>query len=147
MKWLMGAGVGLALGSGVIAPSPAQADVWEDQVRAQLLFAGTAAISMGFELTHDPVLGSLPHNTREDITLTLRSGMNYVILGVCDSDCLDLDLELYDSKGRLVAQDTDPDDVPTLTATPTSTGQYRIRVMMPRCSDSPCRYGIGVFGI
>ena len=52
MKWLMGAGVGLALGSGVIAPSPAQADVWEDQVRAQLLFAGTAAISMGFEVTY-----------------------------------------------------------------------------------------------
>ncbi len=149
MKWLKQAGVGLVfmLGSGVITSGSARADIWEDQVRAQLLFAGTAATSMGLKLTHDPFLGSLPHNTREDITLTLRSGVSYIILGVCDTDCHDLDLELYDAKGRLVVQDHNPDDSPTLTATPTSTGRYRIRVMMPSCSDSPCRYGVGVFGI
>ncbi|MEN9220392.1 MAG: hypothetical protein Q6K99_02635 [Thermostichales cyanobacterium BF4_bins_65] len=138
--------VGLVSLGSVGMAEVARADAWEEQVRAQLAIAGMAAVARGFELTHSPFLGSLPHNTREDVTLNLRAGVSYAIIAVCDEDCTDLDLELYDPQGRLVDSDYEPADIAGVVVRPTASGRYRVRVLMSSCVDSPCRYGIGAFG-
>jgi hypothetical protein len=38
-------------------------------------------------------------------TLDLQKGMQYVIIGVCDKDCSDLDIKVYDENDRVIATD------------------------------------------
>jgi hypothetical protein len=58
----------------------------------------------------------------------------------------DLDIKLYDENDRVIATDTSTDDKPLVTVTPRWTGEFRILVSMYECGNSPCYYGIGVFG-
>jgi hypothetical protein len=69
-----------------------------------------------------------------------------VILGVCDNDCSDVDLRLYGPDGSTVIQDLATDDHPTLNFTAPSTGNYRLEVIMATCRQSPCYYGVQLFG-
>jgi hypothetical protein len=67
-------------------------------------------------------------------------------VGVCDNDCSDLDLVLYDADGDQVDSDVQTDDVPIVQVTPRETMRYRVKVLMPTCKTNPCWYGIGVYG-
>ena len=84
--------------------------------------------------------------TGEKVIYLDKGGVNYVILGVCDNDCSDLDLRLFDPNGREVASDLLTDDNPVVNVTPRRTGTYTVRAIMTTCSSQPCRYGIGVYG-
>ena len=53
----------------------------------------------------------------EGIPLLVVGGTSYQIVGVCDTDCSDLDLVLYDRDGEPVAEDILPDDVPIIEVT------------------------------
>ncbi|MGA7935472.1 MAG: hypothetical protein WCA35_18115, partial [Kovacikia sp.] len=70
----------------------------------------------------------------------------YGLIGVCDRDCRDLDLRLYDENGNLVAADTSSDDTPFVSLTPRWSGQFYLRVDMANCRANYCYYGVGVFG-
>lgn len=94
---------------------------WEAQVRQQLINAGSKLYGRGFELTHETYTGSLYNNTYETLTLTLHAGTGYALVGVCDADCSDLDLVLYDADGREVSSDLKPDDTPVVIAVPNET--------------------------
>lgn len=83
-----------------------------ETVKQQLIKAAQAAVRAGFRLTHDPFVDRLGNGGNDDITLNLRKGTSYVIVGVCDDDCKDMDLKLYDDNGRLVDSDTAADDTP-----------------------------------
>ncbi|MEN8445567.1 MAG: hypothetical protein ABG776_11205 [Cyanobacteria bacterium J06555_13] len=58
------------------------------------------------------------------------------IYGTCDSDCTDLDMYLYDGYGNLVAEDTELDAYPIVTAP--YTGEFYIEVTMPSCYAEAC---------
>ncbi|HEY9802966.1 MAG TPA: hypothetical protein V6D25_21565 [Leptolyngbyaceae cyanobacterium] len=124
----------------------AQSDRYTRQVRNQLIGAARVAGQGGLSLTHEPFVGDLGRNGDDYITINLRQGVSYAILGVCDEDCNDLDIELYDDNGNLIAYDTKPDDRPFITVRPRWNARFRIKVLMPGCSNAPCRYGIGAFG-
>jgi hypothetical protein len=126
------------------APSAAQ-DRWEQQVRRQLIESAMAAGHEGLDLSHAPHTGKLKRADYEDTTLELRAGRAYVILAVCDDDCLDMDLGLYDDSGMLVSQDLKADDHPVVAVRPPRTAVYTVRAAMIHCADPPCRYGVGVF--
>lgn len=49
--------------------------------------------------------GQLTHGDSEAYTVTLEAGSSYMLRGVCDEDCLDLDLALYDGYGKLISHD------------------------------------------
>jgi len=121
-------------------------DEWTQQVNTLLGAAGQAATSRGLRLTHEPYIGSLGENATRNQTLQLSAGTAYQIVGVCDNDCSDFDLRLFDSRGRMVAEDVLDDDTPVLSVTPQSGGTYTVRAIMTACSSAPCRYGIGVYG-
>lgn len=131
----------------VMTPSTALANRFTNQVRAQLVRAAYAlGLGGGYKLTHEPSVSTLRDNGYRYITLRLYRGVSYQIVGVCDEDCRDIDLLLYDGNGNLIDSDTSSGDVPSVSVRPRWTGSFRIRVNMHRCYASSCYYGVGVFG-
>jgi hypothetical protein len=129
------------------APATASAqDEWTRQVQVQISAADQEFRSGGFRSTHEVVTGGLADGAAEDVEMTLDAGKEYVILGVCDVDCSDLDLILRDRSGAVVDSDFEVDDVPIVTVTPSRTGTYTVEVRMASCSAAPCRYGVAVYG-
>jgi hypothetical protein len=95
--------------------------------------------------SHTIATGSLEDDASEWILVDLESGYTYQILGVCDNDCYDLDLEVYSLSNALIARDMATDDYPLVSITPTSGAKYRIKVTMENCSANPCRFGLAVY--
>ncbi|MEB3215150.1 MAG: hypothetical protein VKN72_02680 [Nostocales cyanobacterium 94392] len=132
----------------LLTPNPARADYRDfiNDVGEQLIRYAIASGLSGYTSTHDPFIDSLYHGGSDYITVNLRKGTSYGIVGVCDRDCRDLDIALYDSRGNLIASDLQDDDIPAIPITPSRSGTYRIRVDMASCNTNICYYGIGVFG-
>lgn len=95
--------------------------------------------------SHEIVTGQLNDDGTEWVNIKIPSGKTYYILGVCDNDCFDLDLELYDSSNTMLSQDVETDDYPLVSVTPSVESVYRVKVVMANCSSGPCRYGVGVY--
>lgn len=128
----------------LVTQNPAFANTFTNQVKSQLL-AIAQRVNGSYQATHTPVIDQMEAGADDDYTVNLRSGISYAIVAVCDEDCSDLDLGLYDSRGNLVASDTDDDDLPVVQVNPRWTGKFTIRTKMAQCSSNPCYYGVGVF--
>lgn len=135
-------------GSLFLAPTAVRADnsqyVYEvgNQLERALLASGLG----GYTLTHEPFIDALDQGRSDYITLNLRAGTSYGMVAVCDRDCQDLDIALYDERGNLIASDLGDDDIPAITINPSRSGTYQVRVDMASCKTNACYYGIGVFG-
>ncbi len=70
--------------------------------------------------------------------LTLKRGETYRILGACDNECSDLDLELLDPSGKIIERDTLPDSAPVINIRPAADGVFTARVVMKTCTLAPC---------
>lgn len=77
-------------------------------------------------------------------TYRLEAGQAYLIVGACDADCSDLDLQAFDSTGTSVALDRAIDDHPVLRITPISSDDFRIDVWWAECRATPCYAGVRV---
>ncbi|MDX2273975.1 MAG: hypothetical protein NW206_00875 [Hyphomonadaceae bacterium] len=73
--------------------------------------------------------------------VNLNGGTDYRILGGCDNECSNLDIELIDARGGVVASDLAPNDFPVVNFTPAASGSYIVRIMMQSCSVAPCYAG------
>lgn len=119
-------------------------DPYEAQILAQLEAVSAALVNAGYTgLLGDG--GLLDHQTHEDYSVNLRAGATYAIVGVCDEDCFDIDLAIYDGYGNLITEDQSEDDAPVVEFTATSGGQFTLRVTMYHCSNNPCYYGVGLY--
>ena len=96
------------------------------------------------DMTHEIYMGELADDGTASLTVSLEAGTDYMIIGVCDEDCTDLDLTLC-SGSRELDTDVEDDDTPIVSVTPTSTATFRVSVSMAACSSSPCRYGVAVY--
>ena len=74
----------------------------------------------------------------------LEAGETYRIIGACDADCTDLDMEAFDSTGASVALDRAYDDHPILDISPISTDDFTVKVWWASCAASPCYAGVRV---
>ena len=117
-----------------------------DQVRAQLDLIKLAAASDGWEETHNPKFDGLGDGDSDSFWFTLEEGKTYQVVSVCDEDCSDIDLTLYDENGDVTSRDISTDSLPMVEASPSRTGRFRLEVEMHSCSSSICFYGISVFG-
>lgn len=138
----------LVAGAALLCASPAQAqkqDEWTAQVSMQLDAVVEALEAEGLTPALDPAGGSLNEGESEELELELTEG-SYLIIGVCDADCTDLDLQL--SAGREeIARDFSTEDPPILEVVIEEGGLLNLRVDMATCGSEPCRYGIGVFTV
>ncbi len=116
------------------------------QVQIRLNQATDVANRNGLRKTHDDSLGYMGNGVDTNTTLTLRQGVSYLIVGVCDDSCQNLQIRLYDENGNLVVSDTRNTKVPVVRITPRWTGRFRINTTMGQCSSAPCHYGLAAFG-
>ncbi|WP_407539561.1 hypothetical protein Q0M94_15490 [Deinococcus radiomollis] len=80
------------------------------------------------------------------VTYTLLKGNSYKIVGACDNQCSNLDLELRDDNGNLIERDNASDDIPIVEVTPRRDGKFTLKVIMSDCSSSAgCVYGVDVY--
>ncbi|HET7234346.1 MAG TPA: PPC domain-containing protein [Longimicrobium sp.] len=118
----------------------------ETTVSRLLAQAGSLARQHGYtQAASRPATGALNHGLSEAVDVTLNGGREYLLVGVCDQDCGDMDLRLSTPSGAVLAQDMANDDTPVLQFTAPSTGSFRVRVMMANCTANPCYYGVALY--
>lgn len=132
----------------LLAPASASAQVPDPYARelaAQLSRIDQVVAQQNFARAAGPFAGGLDARQARRFTVNLRAGQDYRIVGVCDSNCTDLDLRIYDPRNALLAEDVLTDDVPVLSVRPTQTGPYTIEVVMYACGARPCWFAFNVY--
>ena len=76
--------------------------------------------------------------------VSLEQGRAYRFVGACDYECRNLDFELLDAAGTVVARDLGANDVPIMDYTPALAGTFTVRLMMQACIIAPCFAGVRV---
>lgn len=116
-------------------------------VKAQLVDLENHLEPLGFDVTHDIFYSSLSEGQYSNYYLQLESAYEYRIYAVCDGDCGDIDLCLYDGDDDDELDcDRSNDDLPLVEFSPFRTRQFRLWFKMYDCSINPCRFAIVVFG-
>jgi hypothetical protein len=118
---------------------------WEATVRLKLLGASFLIGFLDAQLAYPPYLGRLEDDSYFEILVPLHEGVRYALLGVCDDDCRTLNMKLYDEDDDLVAQDTGRTATPEINIAPKRTQRYTVHMIMKRCDEDPCYYGLGVY--
>jgi len=91
------------------------------------------------------VVGMLPDGGSVMLEANLRAGVRYTVVGVCDAECVDLDLRVHAPGGEEVLdEDVSTDDVPVLTFIAEETGPHPISVIMSECRADLCYFGLRV---
>lgn len=91
------------------------------------------------------LIGMLPRGGAVVLEANLRAGVRYTVLGVCDSDCVDLDLRAHAPDGdEVLDEDVNTDDVPLLTFVAAADGPHPITVVMSDCRTELCYFGVRV---
>jgi hypothetical protein len=139
-------GVQPAVGSTPVTPAPTTADNPQAIILQQLQQAEAAAAQQGFQLIGQPFSGSLAQGQSWNVPAQLFQGYDYRVLGVCDRDCADLDLVLFDSQGRQISQDTTTSNQPVVAVQPAYNDNFTIQVQMYNCSIAPCYYALALYG-
>jgi hypothetical protein len=139
---------GLAMSTGALTDPETQGntdDRWEAQVFRQLNRLERIMSDNGLSRSHEVGTEALNQNQSGNFTIGLQAGRQYGIVGVCDTDCRDLDLALVGPNGSVLERDISDDDLPFLLFRAKVTGTYKVRVAMARCLAGPCRYGVTAF--
>ena len=91
------------------------------------------------------MIGMLPRGGSVVLEANLRAGVRYTIVGVCDADCVDLDLRAHAPDGHQVLdEDVSTDDVPLLSFTAAESGPHPLAVIMSECRTELCYFGVKV---
>ena len=77
-------------------------------------------------------------------TITLEAG-DYYASGVCDDDCIDFDISVYDENLEFLNSDTDINPEPFVAFTVRNTAQYSIEATMHECTTEDCLYAIQLY--
>lgn len=133
----------VALAAMVARPSTAQAQEHADLVWKQLTTAFTTVAKDGYG-SRNYIVGRMNDDINDSWTLNFEKGMTYKIVGACDRDCKDLDIEVLDGSDSIV-KDVLDDDAPVVSFTPKASGSLRVKVTMADCDDNPCFFGFAIF--
>lgn len=120
------------------APAPAPQDLL-DTVAAK---AVEIYADKGFSPTGWVSNGQMGAGESKKISVTLKGGENYSIVGMCDGDCGDMNIVMTNAGGK-VDEDVADDDFPIVGAT--ESGTYTLNVSMVACKKSKCSYRLLAF--
>lgn len=112
-------------------------------VRTQLDSANVIMARQNFRPVGTTQGGALNEGHQSEFSVTLAPG-SYIVAGVCDADCEDLDLTVFGG-GKELASDVLEDHVPMVTFTVARQGSHTFRVAMASCSSEPCGWGARVY--
>lgn len=126
-------------------PSAGQPD-YRAQILERLQQVEQAFAAQGFARVGEPNVGQLRQGQSFNVPATLETGTEYRIIGVCDNDCGDLDLVLYDQSSNMISQDTLVDAAPVVSVAPQWTGPFTVQARMHQCTVEPCYYALVLYG-
>ncbi len=115
----------------------------DDLVGRLLAKADELSRNDGYRPTGWTRSGDLKQGERAELAVKLTGGKSYKLVGACDGDCKDMDIQIVDLNGQEVDRDELDDDFP-IVHVPQS-GNYTVRVIMASCSASPCAYGVRAY--
>lgn len=126
----------------------------DDAQRAQLVaLIGQILDSYGGQLAQghrradgfaEDIVAPLQPGRDHRANLPLKRGVAYRILGGCDNECNDVDLELLGADGAVLQSDLLTDDYPVVNFTPTADGNFTLRIILKTCTVGPCYVGARV---
>ena len=116
------------------------------QIVKQLQVQEKTVQDRGYRKTHPYLFNHIESGKTVQRTIELESYTSYIFFGVCDEDCTDLDIYIYDSNRNLILSDTKADDLPVIRFKPPRSGTYIVEMKMHSCKKNPCNFGVGVFG-
>lgn len=119
---------------------------YEQQILARLGQVQQALTAQGFQQVSQPVTGQLAAGQSQNWPVTMSVGYEYHLVGVCDNDCGNIDLVVYDENNVLVAQDNLADATPVATVAPQWTGPFTAQAVMQHCTVQPCYYALVLYG-
>lgn len=128
----------------VIAPNVMQAQSHAELVWNQLQTNHTTLVKEGYGVTRY-LVGVLNNDRADTWTFSFTAGRTYRIIGACDQDCRDIDLEVLGLDGKVIVKDTADDDLPVVTFDVNASGDLKVKVSMYRCAEEPCFWGLGIW--
>jgi hypothetical protein len=129
-----------------VPPQQAGQNVYAQQILQRLGQVEQAFVSQGFQQVSQPVTGQLNVGEHQNWPVTMNVGYDYRIVGVCDNDCGNIDLVIYDENNVQVAQDVLADATPVATVAPQWTGPFTAQAVMQHCTVQPCYYALVLYG-
>ncbi len=137
---------GLMAGWLMLAPAAAQVpDPFARQLAQKLANAEGAFSGSGFVLGAGPFAASLSEAETARLTLTLRAGEIYRLVGVCDADCGAPELSLRSGDSAPIARAAPTPDATVLDLRVPFTGAYQVEITLPRCAVRQCWYAVNVY--
>jgi len=132
------------------APAAHSQSSYRGILESQLAAVGNTVAQKGYRpdtgaFEYDMIVGFLYDFSQIGLEIDLEFGVEYMVVGVCDQDCSDLDLYLEDTQGNELFKDTLDDDAPILTFTAPAGGAHILWVSMENCSVEPCSFGYKVY--
>ena len=132
--------------AGQVPPQQVGQNQYEQQILQRLSQVEQALTAQGFQQVSPPVTGQLAAGQTQNWPVTMSVGYQYQIVGVCDNDCGNIDLVVYDENNVLVAQDMLADATPVATIQPNWTGPFTAQAQMQHCTVQPCYYALVLYG-
>ena len=119
-------------------------DLWDQQVILRVTAVEALFLEQGWEGFEDnSEFGYLQQDETSLVHFDLRAG-EYTAVGVCDDDCTDLDLYVYDEDGQLVGEDFEIDPIAIVSFFVNGRETYSFDFDMISCSTDFCAYGVVV---
>lgn len=79
-------------------------------------------------------------------TITLDSGVSYLVGAACSDGCEGLDAAIRGHGGEIVARDTTDTPVPLVRLTPPASGTYTVDLVGKCAAGTRCRWVVQVYG-
>lgn len=120
---------------------------WEQQVYLRLRANESSFATFGWTPYGDVLgLDYLEAGDQAELSTFLEAG-EYIAAGVCDDDCMDLDLAAYDGSSRLLDSDEEADAEPLVAISASAAGEYSLEVSMFECETETCMYAVQIFAV
>ncbi len=89
--------------------------------------------------------GALSNDANETVPVVFDGPGTYIIIGMCDSACGNLNLAIFDAAGQLIDEDDNNDDHPVVHIQTNDGASINVQASMQRCRAEPCAYGVNVY--
>jgi S1-C subfamily serine protease len=131
------------VGTTTVRAADSELEPWAQVLAAEIRRVRTNADSLNLIETHDAYIEILKQGVVHEIEYTYdKRGDMVNIAGVCDVDCSDLDIGVYDGSGKEIVIDTEDDDRPVVRFRVVSPGTFKVRVLVSKCSTTRCAFGL-----
>jgi hypothetical protein len=128
-----------AMGMAVAPISASVAAPGQDVIGTLMSKADELFGDKGFKPTGWQQRGELKQGGEATFQISLKAGTN-ALVGMCNTDCSNIDMYITDSSGTAVDQDVEDDDFPIVMLT--QSGNFNVRIVMKTCSEARCEFGV-----